>query len=81
MEKGDYLKLDMVTLGYTFNINAKYIESVRINATGKNLATFTSFSGIDPSNYNVNGLAPGAKGSRTYYPSCRQFIFGLQVEF
>ena len=81
LEKGDYLKLDMVTLGYTFDINAKYIDRVRINATGKNLATFTSFSGIDPSNYNVNGLAPGAKGSRTYYPSCRQFILGIQVDF
>ncbi len=81
IEKGDYLKLDMVTLGYTFDIKAKYIDKVRINATGKNLATFTGFSGIDPSNYNVNGLTPGAKGSRTYYPSCRQFIFGLQVDF
>ncbi|MBR6251122.1 MAG: SusC/RagA family TonB-linked outer membrane protein [Bacteroidales bacterium] len=81
LEKGDYLKLDMVTLGYTFDINAKYIDRVRVNATGKNLATFTGFSGIDPSNYNVNGLAPGAKGSRTYYPSCRQFILGIQVDF
>lgn len=81
LEKGDYVKLDMVTLGYTLNLKAKYIESIRFNATGKNLATITGFSGIDPSKYNVNGLTPGASGSRTYYPSCRQFIFGLQMEF
>ena len=75
------MKLDLLTLGYTFNLNNKYIDSLRLSVTGKNLLTFTSFSGVDPSTYSTNGLTPGATGSRNYYPTCRQFLVGLQVGF
>lgn len=81
LEKGDYVKLDLLTLGYTFNFNGKYVDSLRLSVTGKNLLTFTSFSGVDPSNYSTNGLTPGATGSRNYYPTCRQFLAGLQLNF
>ena len=82
LERGDYLKLDMVTLGYTFKPRDwRFIDRVRVYATGKNLFTLTKFSGVDPSTYQVNGLTPGAQGSRTYFPSTRQFIVGLQVDF
>lgn len=81
LEKGDYVKLDLLTLGYTFNLNNKYIDSLRLSVTGKNLLTFTSFSGVDPSNYSINGLTPGATGSRNYYPTCRQFLAGIQLCF
>ena len=81
LEKGDYVKLDLLTLGYTFNLSNKYIDSLRLSVTGKNLLTITSFSGVDPSNYSTNGLTPGATGSRNYYPTCRQFLVGLQVGF
>lgn len=59
----------------------KYLSSVRIYATATNLFTITKFSGVDPSTYQLNGLTPGATGSRTYYPSTRQFMLGLQVDF
>ena len=81
LEKGDYLKLDLVSLGYTFKFNNKYVDSLRLSVTGKNLLTFTSFTGVDPSTYSTNGLTPGATGSRNYYPTTRQFLFGLQLGF
>ena len=81
LEKGDYVKLDLVTLGYTFNLNNKYIDNLRLSVTAKNLFTFTSFTGVDPSTYSTNGLTPGATGSRNYYPTCRQFLVGLQIGF
>ena len=81
LEKGDYMKIDMVNLGYTFNFNNKYIEKLRLYLTGRNLFTITGFDGVDPSTYQVNGLQPGASGSRNYYPSTRQLIFGLQIDF
>ncbi len=82
LERGDYLKLDMVTLGYTFQPKDwRFLDRVRVYATGKNLLTLTKFSGVDPSTYQVNGLTPGAQGSRIYFPSTRQFIVGLQVDF
>ena len=82
LERGHYLKLDMVTLGYTFKPKDwRFLDRVRVYATGKNLLTLTKFSGVDPSTYQVNGLTPGAQGSRTYFPSTRQLIVGLQVDF
>lgn len=82
LEKGDYLKLDMVTLGYTFSPKScRFLDRVRLYGTMKNVFTLTKFSGVDPSTYQVNGLTPGAEGSRTYFPSTRQFIVGLQVDF
>lgn len=82
LERGDYLKLDMITLGYNFNFkDCRFLDRIRIYGTVKNVFTLTKFSGVDPSTYQVNGLTPGAQGSRTYFPSTRQFILGLQVDF
>ena len=81
IEPGDYLKID-VTLGYTMNLNKKYIEKIRLFGTANNLYTFTKFTGVDPSTYEVNGLTPGTfGGGYNYYPSAFQFILGLQVSF
>lgn len=81
LERGDYLKLDVLTLGYTLEPKLKFLSKVRVYGTAKNLFTLTKFSGVDPSTYQVNGLEPGATGSRTYYPSTRQFVLGVQVDF
>ncbi len=82
LERGDYFKLDMITLGYTLNLQkCRFIDKVRVYGTVKNVFTITKFSGVDPSSYQVNGLTPGAQGSRTYYPQTRQFIVGLQLDF
>lgn len=82
IESGDYLKLDMVTLGYTFTPkNWRFLDRIRVYGTMKNVFTLTKFSGVDPSTYQVNGLTPGGQGSRTYFPSTRQFIVGLQLDF
>lgn len=82
LERGDYFKLDQLTLGYTFKTDkCRFFEGVRVYGTVNNVFTLTKFSGVDPSTYNVNGLTPGASGTRTYYPSTRQFILGVQVDF
>ena len=82
IERGDYWKLDAITLGYTFNLNHKFIDRVRVFGTANNLYTWTKFTGVDPSTYEVNGLTPGTfGGGYNYYPSTFQFVFGLQVGF
>ena len=81
LESGDYLKLDMITLGYTLNTNWKYLSKIRVYGTAKNVFTITKYSGVDPATFQLNGLNPGATGSRSYYPSTRQFIFGVQLDF
>lgn len=82
LERGDYFKLDMLTLGYTLPTpRCRFLDRLRVYGTVKNVFTITKFSGVDPSTYQVNGLTPGGQGSRTYYPSTRQFIVGLQLDF
>lgn len=82
LERGDYFKLDMLTLGYTLPTpKLRFLDRVRVYGTVKNVFTITKFSGVDPSTYQVNGLTPGGQGSRTYYPSTRQFILGVQLDF
>lgn len=81
LERGDYLKIDTVTLGYTLDSDCRYIHRLRLYLTGRNLFTITGFDGVDPSSCQVNGLHPGASGSRNYYPSTRQVLFGLQLNF
>ncbi len=81
LERGDYLKLDMITCGYTIDTKSKFVSRARIYGTAKNILTITKFSGVDPASYQVNGMTPSASGSRTYYPSSRQFIVGVQLDF
>lgn len=82
IEDGDYFKLEQLTLGYTLRTPKwRFIDGIRIFGSVNNVFTITKFSGVDPSTYNVNGLTPGARGSRSYYPSTRQFILGAQIDF
>lgn len=82
LERGDYFKLDQITLGYTLNLpNVRFMNKLRIYASVNNIFTITKFSGVDPSTYPVNGLTPGAQGSCMYYPTTRQFIVGAQIDF
>lgn len=82
LERGDYFKLDQVTLGYTLPLpKVRFMDSFRVYGTVRNVFTITKYSGMDPSNFNVNGLTPGAHSGRGYYPTTRQFILGVQLDF
>lgn len=73
VEKADYVKLDVLSLGYTFNINNKWLERIRLYATGRNLFTITGYSGIDPAQFPTTGHTPGTfDGKKSYYPSSTQ---------
>ncbi|SEJ80170.1 TonB-linked outer membrane protein, SusC/RagA family [Dyadobacter sp. SG02] len=87
LEPGGFLKVDNVTLSYTQPVQTKFLQSVRIYATTRNLATFTKFTGGDPDLINVNGLYPGVNkngdnnGTLDYYPSTTQLLLGVQLTF
>ncbi len=88
IEDGDYLKIDNITLGYTFNVkNNKSIKNLRVYASGMNLFTFTGYKGIDPEVGRIRaqdsgslGLSPG-NDDRDQYPTTRSFTFGVNVTF
>jgi hypothetical protein len=79
LEKGDYLKLANMTVGYTIgDIGA--LKNVRITLTGQNLLVFTNYSGFDPEvntvNFNDKGI-PSFGIEYTPYPAVRTFLFGV----
>ncbi len=82
LEKGDYLKVDNLTIGYTIPLKNETVKRIRLSVTATNLALITSFSGIDPelgvsSPFN----APGVELNDNYYPRTRSFTFGVQADF
>ena len=87
LEKGDFLKIDEITLGYTFKLNSKSFRNLRIYATGQNLVTFTGYTGNDPDyiqdvgmGQEINGRSLGID-TRSPYPATRQFLFGVNFGF
>ncbi|HTF28283.1 MAG TPA: TonB-dependent receptor, partial [Flavitalea sp.] len=76
VEKGDYVKLDNVTLGYSLPVKkSKYIRGARVYASGLNLVTITGYKGIDPE-VNRSGLTPGSDEANKY-PTTRSFTLGV----
>ncbi len=73
LEKGDFIKLRNVTLGYTLpnQISKKFfVENLRVYASGENLFAITGFSGQDPEMRVISG-----------YSTMRQYAFGINVTF
>jgi len=89
LENGNFVKIDNVSIGFTQKFDSKYLHSVRVYATGRNLHAFTKYKGGDPDAVPVNGLWPGAAGTLdvnhnlalNYYPSALQLLLGVQVQF
>lgn len=80
IEDGDFLKLDVLSVGYSFDLNgSKHVKGLRVYATGQNLFVLTNYSGLNPE-VNINGLDPGFE-ERATYPQTRTFMLGVQANF
>lgn len=79
LEKGDFVKLDNITLGYTIKLKTKYIRNLRVYATGRNIATFTGYNGLDPELQDT-GFTTGID-NRGFYPRTMSFALGLNLGF
>jgi hypothetical protein len=81
LEDGDYVKLDNLTLGYTFNTkNVKYLEKARVYLSGENLLCITKYSGLDPE-LNYSGYSSFGMDYREKYPVLRTFSVGVNITF
>ena len=81
LESGDFVKLETISLGYTFELQETFANSLRVYASANNVATFTNFSAGDPDSYPFNGLYPGINANRNYYPSTTQILLGFDFKF
>ena len=82
LENGDYLKLDNLTLGYTFDTKqVKAIKNARVYLSGNNLFCITKYSGLDPEIENGNPFWGAGIDDRDKYPTIRSFTFGVNLTF
>lgn len=81
LEDGSYIKLDNLTLGYTFKVNdCKYVDHLRVYATGQNLLTLTKYSGQDPE-VNTTDVWSAGIDYCDFYPTVATFMLGVNISF
>ncbi len=79
VENGSYLRLKNLQVGYTIP-NLKGINRLRVYVQATNLFTITSYSGLDPEvNLNGDGSDANLGLDEGYYPTARQFMFGVNL--
>lgn len=70
LERGDFVRLDNLQLGYNLPVKSASISSFRLYGGVQNLFTITQFSGVDPEVRWTDGgnpLAPGIERRNTYF--------------
>jgi TonB-linked SusC/RagA family outer membrane protein len=86
VEKGDYLRLKTLTLGYTFNTRnwtKAGISALRFYATAQNLFCLTGYSGLDPESLISSNDQAALQGGvdKNSLPQAKVFTFGVNVTF
>lgn len=79
LENGSFVKLDNITLGYNIKMKTSYVRNLYVYATGRNIATFTGYSGLDPE-IKDTGFDAGIDW-RGFYPRTKSWSIGLNVGF
>lgn len=84
VEKASFVKLDNLTLGYTFEFDGSGpIKGLRAYVNGQNLFVITDYTGVDPEvrySYGGNILAPGVDARDTWVRT-RAFTLGVNIKF
>lgn len=73
LEKGNFFRIDNISLGYTFKKLWDQSSSLRLTFGVQNVATFTGYSGIDPEIYS--GI------DKEIYPRPRVFSLSANLTF
>jgi TonB-linked SusC/RagA family outer membrane protein len=87
LKNGAYLRLNNVSLGYSFNtkdlgIN-RWFSNLHLSVTGQNLFVITDYTGYDPevnSDRAINGVSSYGIDFLSY-PKAKSIIFGLNFSF
>jgi hypothetical protein len=87
VEKTGFVKLREITIGYalpndlTGRLFAGRVSDTRIDLSGRNLKTWTRYSGLDPEVSNFGNQALGRFQDVTPYPPSRQFYLTINTTF
>nr|WP_315200173.1 SusC/RagA family TonB-linked outer membrane protein [uncultured Flavobacterium sp.] len=74
IEDASFLKMDNISLGYTFTKWLNDKATLRVSTGVQNAFVITKYSGLDPEITN-NGV------DKTIYPRQRSILFGLNIKF
>ena len=87
VENTGFVKLRELTLGYevpsemTSHIFAGNTHKVRLELSGRNLKTWTKYTGLDPEVSNFGNQALGRFQDVTPYPPSKQWYFTVNTSF
>jgi iron complex outermembrane receptor protein len=71
LEKASFLRMDNLTVGYSFNSRG---QPLRLYVAAQNVFTLTGYSGVDPT-AGINGI------DNNIYPRSRTFTSGMSIRF
>ncbi len=86
VEDGTYVKVREISLSYTLqgdalkNTLGEYIDRLRISASGRNLFTFTNYTGWDPE-VAIGTNPTNFRLDEFSYPNFRSFSISLDIDF
>ena len=81
LERGDYVNIDYVTLGWNVPLRSRHVQSMRVSASVNNLATITGYSGLTPMiNSSVVNATLGID-DKLSIPVYRSYTVGLSIQF
>lgn len=90
LEKGNYLNIDYITVGYNFNCEKikDYVKNVRLTFSVNNVATITGYSGLSPmlNSQTITNITDAGQNTlgidnKQFYPLSRTYSLGVSVTF
>jgi hypothetical protein len=81
LERGDYLNIDYLTVGWNVPVKCRYIQGLRVSASVNNLLTITGYSGLTPM---INSsVVSGTLGvdDKNIIPPYRTYSMGVSIQF
>ena len=81
LERGDYVNIDYLTIGWNVPLRTKYVQGVRLAASVNNLATITGYSGLTPmiNSSIINGTL--GIDDKNVIPPYRSYTMSLSIQF
>ena len=80
IEDGSYIRLQSLSVGYTFKNFNGWLQNVQLYATMNNVFTITDYKGLDPE-VNLGGIDPGVDYRWKVYPHTRTTMIGVKINF
>ena len=81
LERGDYVNIDYLTVGWNVPLRTKYVQGLRLAASVNNLATITGYSGLTPmiNSSVINGTL--GIDDKNVIPPYRSYTMSLSIQF